>query len=150
MDLFRISLEKHSKKLSSSGRANRWNLDGQNVIYAGSSRSLSTLELLVHKAAVIPKASYKVIVISIADDDYLIKQIFIKDLPRNWRNTSAYPSLQKIGSEWYINQETLLLKVPSAVIPLEYNYIINIDHPEFSRCVKLIGNEDYFYDSRLF
>jgi RES domain-containing protein len=149
MEIFRISLKKHSAKLSASGRANRWNMDGQYVIYAGSSRSLSTLELIVHKGVVKPNASYKVMVLSIADDDYLIKQILIKDLPNNWRQTSAYHTLQKIGSEWYAKQESLMLKVPSAVIPMEFNFIINTIHPKFASKVKLVRTEDYFYDKRL-
>ena len=149
MEVFRISRLKYAKKLTSSGSANRWNLDGQKVIYAGSSRSLSTLELIVHKGAVKPRISYKVVVISIADEDQLIKQVMTKDLPKNWRELAAYPRLQKMGSDWYENQDTLLLKVPSAVIPKEYNYIINTEHPEFMRCVQLVRIENYFWDKRL-
>jgi RES domain-containing protein len=150
MELFRISLKKHSRELASSGKANRWNLEGQYVIYACSSRSLATLELLVHKGGVVLKTAYKVMVISVADEDHLVKQIFLKNLPENWRHTSAYSTLQKMGSEWYINQETLLLKVPSAVIPMEYNYIINTEHPDYSGAVKFVRTEDYYYDTRLY
>ena len=124
MEVFRISSEVFSKTLASSGRPNRWNLNGQNVIYAGSSRSLASLELIVHKGAVKPALTYKVMVISIADDDYLMKQIQIKSLPSDWRSFSAYTNLQKIGSDWYNTRESLVLKIPSAIIPLEYNFII--------------------------
>ncbi|MBN2885074.1 RES family NAD+ phosphorylase [Patescibacteria group bacterium] len=150
MEIFRISNKKHSKKLSASGSANRWNFDGQNVIYAGSSRSLSTLELIVHKNAIKPKVEYKVMIISLADIDHLVKQIMIDDLPSNWRKMAAYSVLQKIGSDWYENQESLVLKVPSAVIPHEYNYIINTEHTKFSEHVQLVRIEDYFWDTRLF
>lgn len=149
MEVFRISKEEHSKSLSSSGTANRWNLKGQLVIYAGSSRSLSSLELVVHIGAVKPSFVYKVMVISIADDDYLFRQIKISELPANWRSIDAYPDLQKIGSDWYNKQESLILKIPSAIIPLEYNYIINTEHPEFANKVHLVRTEDYFWDSRL-
>lgn len=88
-------------------------------------------------------------VISIADDDYLIKQLQIKDLPSNWREFAAYSRLQKIGSDWYNSQETLILKVPSAVIPYEYNYVINTEHPAFADKVHLVRTEEYFWDSRL-
>lgn len=149
MEAFRISREEYSKILSSSGSANRWNLKGQFVLYTGSSRSLSSLELVVHKGAVKPALQYKVMVISIADDDYLMKQIKINDLPTDWRSFAAYSILQKIGSEWYNKQESLVLKIPSAVIPLEYNYIINTEHPSFHKKVSLVRNEDYFWDSRI-
>ena len=149
MEVFRISREEYSTLLSSSGSANRWNLKGQNVLYTGSSRSLSSLELIVHKGAVKPALLYKVMVISIADDDYLTKQIQIKDLPINWRSFAAYSNLQNIGSDWYTGQESLVLKVPSAVIPIEYNYMINTEHPDFYSKVSLVRTEDYFWDSRL-
>lgn len=148
MEVFRISSEVFSKTLASSGRANRWNLKDQNVIYAGSSRSLASLELIVHRGAVKPALTYKVMVISLADDDYLMKQIQIKTLPSNWRSFAAYSNLQKIGSDWYNSRESLILKIPSAVIPLEYNYIINTEHPDFADKIRLVRTEDYFWDSR--
>jgi RES domain-containing protein len=149
MEVFRISKEEFSKSLSSSGSANRWNLKGQFVIYSGSSRSLSSLELVVHKGAVKPAFQYKVMVISIADDDYLFKQIKINELPFHWRSIAAYSDLQKIGSDWYNKQESLVLKIPSAIIPFEFNYIINTEHSEFGKKVNLVRTEDYFWDSRL-
>lgn len=63
---------------------------------------------------------------------------------------NAYPDLQKIGSNWYQNKESLVLKVPSAVIPKEYNYVINTNHFEFATKVSLVRTEDYFWDERLF
>ena len=149
MDVFRISKEVHAASLNASGSANRWNTKGQRVIYTGSSRSLSSLELVVHRGAIQPGASYKVMVISIADDDYLIKQVQRNDLPPNWRSLAGYSSLQRIGSDWYNSQESLVLKVPSAVIVYEYNYVINTEHPDFSSKVQLVRTEDYFWDSRL-
>lgn len=149
METFRISNKKFSNKLSSSGKPNRWNKDNEFVIYTGSSRSLSTLELVVHRKSVKPYANYRLLVISVADEEHLVNQIFIKDLPSNWRSKKAYPSLQKIGSDWYLSKESLILKVPSAVIINEYNYIINTDHPEFKDKVKLVRTEDYFWDRRL-
>jgi len=149
MEVFRISQKKHSKELTSSGVANRWNFKDQKVIYTGSTRSLSTLELIVHKNAIKPRLEYKVMIISIADKDSLYKEISSKDLPTNWRKLEAYYKLQKKGSEWYEKQESLILKVPSAVIPLEYNYIINLEHPDFKKNVVHIRNENYFWDSRL-
>lgn len=150
MEVFRICKEAYSGKLTSSGSANRWNIKGQQVIYTGSSRSLSSLELVVHKGSIVPAIAYKVMIISIADDDYLIKQLLIKDLPSDWREFRAYSSLQKIGSDWYNSHESLVLKVPSAIIPFEYNYVINTEHPSFSNKVHLARTEEYFWDSRLF
>lgn len=150
MELFRISPERFAGALTASGSANRWNATGQSVLYTGSCRSLSTLELVVHRSAIKPTENYKVMVISLADEDNLIRQIQIKDLPKNWRGMTAYPECQKIGSEWYTKQETLILKVPSSVIVQEYNYLINATHPDFDKKVNLVRSEDYFWDGRLF
>jgi RES domain-containing protein len=150
MEAFKISRTEFAGKLTSSGSANRWNYEGQYVIYAGSSRSLSTLELIVHRGNVRPNNNFRVTVISLADDDHLFRQIKSLYLPSDWRKLAAYSQLQKIGSGWYENQETLFLKVPSAVIPKEFNYVINTEHPAFTQHVKIVRTEDYFWDTRLF
>ena len=88
-------------------------------------------------------------VISIADDEHLYKDIRLKELPINWRSMAAYGQLQQLGSNWYYNKESLVLKVPSAIVPYEYNYVINTTHPDFLKEVSLVRNEDYFWDNRL-
>ncbi|PWH86316.1 RES family NAD+ phosphorylase [Brumimicrobium oceani] len=150
MAVFRISHKKHSRKLTSSGASNRWNKKNEFVIYTGSSRSLSTLELVVHRNAINPDPNYEVMIISIADDEELYEQVLTKDLPDDWRKFRRYPELQEIGSNWYKEQRSLVLKVPSAIITREFNYIINTQHPLFDEKVKLVRNEDYFFDGRLF
>ena len=149
MELFRITTEEHAIILTSSGSANRWNRRGQNVIYAGTSRSLVTLESIVHKSAIRPATVYKVMVISVSDDENLIKGISVKELPANWKTLAAYSILQAIGSAWYESHETLLLKVPSVIVPHEFNFVINTEHPGFNKNVKLVRVEDYFFDNRL-
>lgn len=149
MEVYRISSKKFSQKLSASGSANRWNKRGEFVIYAASSRSLATLELVVHRNSVKPEIDYRVMIISVADSDTLVKNITTKDLPGNWRKFEAYPALQNIGSAWYGSRETLILRVPSAVIPFEHNHIINTEHEDFNANVQLVRTEDYFWDDRL-
>jgi len=150
MEVYRIAREKFSKKLVAAGRTNRWNLDDEFVIYTGSSRSLSSLELIAHQNAVLPSLKYKVMIISIADEQKLFSEISINSLPVKWRGMDAYPELQQLGSDWYQSNKSLILKVPSAVIPMEYNYIINTRHPDFKNNVTLVRTEDYIWDERLF
>lgn len=148
MLVYRISPEPYSNKLIASGAPNRWNLRGQKVIYTGSSRSLSTLELIVHRSSIKPSITYKVLVISL-DIANNIQQISLNELPANWRTIRAYQDLQAIGSTWYKQKKHLVLEVPSAVIPNESNYIINTEHPDFSNKISMLKTEDYFWDSRL-
>ena len=149
MKIFRISRDKHANTLTSSGKVRRWNYDQQWVIYASSTRSLATLEMVVHRAYIKPSFDYKVMVISVPDNQQLITQIKENELPELWREEKSYPLLQRIGSEWYRSNASLLLQIPSAVIPKEYNYIINTKHPDFNKNVTLLGQEDYFWDERL-
>lgn len=149
MEVFRICKAVYATALTTSGSANRWNIRGQQIIYAGSSRSLASLELVAHRASIVGSSSYKVMVISLPDEDKFFRQILIKDLPPNWRTLAAYATLQQIGSSWYSRQETLALKVPSALIPYEYNYVLNTEHPAFKKNVQLVRTEDFFWDERL-
>ena len=76
-------------------------------------------------------------IISIADNEDFFRQVKIKNLPEDWRKLAFYSQLQKIGSDWCERRETLISKVPSAVIPHEYNCIINTKHPDFKKHVRL-------------
>lgn len=147
MIVFRIALEKYAV-LTSSGAENRWNKTGEYVIYTGGSRSLSTLELVAHRAHISTSKIYKVMQIFFDDDPTLVNEVKISTLPTDWRSRSAYGILQNIGSDWYTKNLSLILKVPSAIIPQEFNYIINTKHPNFSK-IKLIVTEDYVFDNRL-
>lgn len=149
MEVYRIAKEHFSKELVASGLANRWNKADQFLLYTGSSRSLATLELVVHRKSIALVANYNIMIISIADEEALFTTISQKHLPENWKSISAYAALQQIGSEWYQQKKSLVLKVPSVVIPQEYNYLINIKHPDFSEKVSLVRTEDYFWDERL-
>ncbi len=150
MEVFRISSAKYAKTLSTSGAANRWNKFGQHVIYCSSSRSLASIELVVHRASIQPLGKYKVMVLHLPDSPKHYEEFQIKQLPKNWRSLGAYADLQKLGSKWYEEKKSLILKIPSVVVPQEYNYIINTSHKDFKPKIKLVTTEPYFWDTRLF
>lgn len=149
MIVYRISSEKYASVLTSSGVANRWNEEGQFVIYVAWARSLASLELVVHRSSIKPTMKYRVMIIELPDSDQLYDEVNLSDLPMNWKSVASYSELQQIGSTWYKNQKSLILKVPSAVIPQEANYIINTKHPLFAKHIKLHSVEEYFWDLRL-
>lgn len=132
-----------------SGRAGRWNEDHQKVIYASSSRALASLELLVHRSAIRPSFSYKVMVIEARVGDGDIEKLKTDDLPENWRTLLAYHYLQKTGSQWYQKKSSLLLQVPSVIVPYEFNLIINTTHRDFLKKIRLLRLENHFWDNRL-
>ncbi|CAN5913007.1 hypothetical protein BH24BAC1_BH24BAC1_18840 [soil metagenome] len=149
MEVFRITRDIYANAIVASGAAYRWNFDQQWVVYTASSRSLATLELVVRRSGVKPNFPYKVMVISLADEEHFVTSIREKDLPDNWRSVKAYKTLQQMGSDWYNSRKSLLLRVPSSVIPKEYNYIINTRHPDYPENVALVRQEGYVWDERL-
>ena len=148
MDVFKICREKYAHSLKASGAANRWNKKDQFVIYTGGSRSLSTLETVAHRSAINLSSPYKLLTITITDLIF-IQEISPENLPDNWKSIDAYVELQEIGSRWYNSMESLVLKVPSALISQEFNYIINTKHPSFSTDIVLKNAEDFVWDIRL-
>lgn len=150
MEVFRISSLKYSKALSASGRSSRWNKDNEYVLYTGQSISLATLENVAHMN-VLPTMAFETMVISIPDDESHYRRIYLKDLPSDWKSVALYSTMQDLGSNWYTRNESLVLQVPSAIIPQEFNYVINTRHPDFAKTtVVLVRNEEYFRDRRLF
>lgn len=146
MEVFRIVKAEFSGILSTSGRANRWNRKEQHVIYASTSRALASLEQLVHLGTVRPDADWRVMVISLPDDEFFHHHLYTCDLPPDWRRLSAYADCQRLGAEWLDRRTSLVLHLPSAVVPMERNVAINADHPDFSEHVKLVRTEPYFWD----
>lgn len=149
MEVYRIAQTKYSTLLNASGREGRWNEDGQFVIYTSASRSLATLEKLVAFGGVHPKEKYAMMVIQVSDLS-TIDSISLNDLPAEWQSVGAYHQLHGLTSVWYSSQPTLLLKVPSAIIPQESNFIINTKHPDFPGKIRILQTEKYFWDQRLF
>ncbi|MCM4153578.1 RES domain-containing protein [Arenibacter sp. N53] len=148
MKLFRITREKYAEKLEASGRTNRWNMEKQYVIYASSSRSLATLELVAHRNAIMEGIKYKMVIINIPDKNNFIHTVDTKKLAIDWHLLENRYATQKYGSDWYSKRSSTVLKVPSAIIKQEFNFVINTQHPDFSE-ITIEGIEDFNWDKRL-
>lgn len=124
----------------------RWNSPGIAMVYTAGSKSLATLELLVHldNTSVLPSFSS----CPVDFDDSLVELIDPATLPRDWRQSPAPISLQDMGDDWISRGSSVVLRVPSAVIESEYNYLINPVHSDFKKL--LIGSMEVFkLDPRL-
>jgi len=147
MEVYRIVLERFSDQLYAPGLSGRWNYDNEFVIYAASSRSLAAMENMVHKMGQgVLGTNFTIMVLDIPDS-LSITKITTPDLPVGWKLESSYADTQPIGSSWYQTGETLLLQVPSAVVPNEYNFVLNARHPNFPQ-IKIEYNEPFEYDYR--
>jgi len=70
-----------------------------------------------------------------------------EDLPEGWRLFSSYEDTQLLGSAWYQQRQSLLLKVPSAVVPGDRNVLIHAAHQDY-HCVKLSERIPFPFDKR--
>ena len=149
MEVYRITHKKWSGHLSASGFPARWNSAGAYVSYSAGSRSLACLENVVHKGTTDLKRPYISMTISIPDD-IEIKIISIKELPSGWHHSgeTGYQLCRSIGDTWVRNSETAVLKVPSAIVENDSNYLINPGHPDFLK-IKIIAEEPFAFDRRI-
>jgi RES domain-containing protein len=150
MVLYRIAKTPYIRDRSGSGTrlyGGRWNPKGVGVIYTSENRALAALELFVHlsRAVIPPNLSLAAIKIP---DTASIKEITLKELPRNWRSFPAPPELANIGASWIRSKDSLLLRVPSVIMPPEMNVLINPAHSEMIG-VRIIEIEAYSFDKRL-
>lgn len=146
MIVFRITTIKYADRIQASGVSARWNKAGQKVIYTSESRSLACLENIVHRSTERLEGLYKTLIIDIPDH-LIINTLEEKSLPIGWNNIDRYHICQAIGSKWVSSGATAILKVPSALVPQENNYILNTLHPDF-KSIHLMGTEEFYFDSR--
>ena len=122
----------------------RWNSVGVRVVYVSSTKSLATLETLVHLQFPIT-ALY--VAIRVEFDDALVETCARTDLLKGWNAEPPSPVSQQIGDAWVKSARAALLGVPS-VITGETNYLINPAHRDFAK-IKIGRPEPFSLDPRL-
>lgn len=126
----------------------RWNSLGTAVVYTAGTLALAALEILVHVDHDL--APTDLVSISIEVPTRIrIEEIPITALPTNWRRTPAPGYLQDLGTAWVRSVSSLLLRVPSAVIPEEHDYLVNPAHRDLPRS-KIGSPTPFTFDPRLF
>jgi len=150
MILFRIGQEETILDLSGEGarrHGGRWNHPGVGIVYASENQALATLEYLVHLNPWAIPPRLKIASIAVPDRMRPVS-VDASKLPAGWRDSPASSELAEIGAEWVASGRSLLLRVPSAIVPAECNVLINPSHPDM-RLVKIAMIEDFPYDQRL-
>lgn len=125
----------------------RWNSEGRPVVYASGTLALAALEYLVHvDPADVP-------------DDLLAMGIEVpdrapsmsvrpEDLPQDWNRTPDHEACHAIGDAWADAGKTLLLRVPSAIVPEEDNVLVNPRHAGAST-LRVARERAFRFDPRL-
>jgi RES domain-containing protein len=119
----------------------RWNRIGIGVVYAAENYSLAVLETLVHAGRTTMPAN------KVATEILIPLGAGIETAETaSWDVQVS----QEFGRQWYMEQRTLVLRVPSAVVRgREFNLVINPEHPDFKKLVPS-APLPIEYDPRLF
>ena len=81
-------------------------------------------------------------------DERAVERLDPKRLPANWRRAEPPSALARLGAAWAVEANSLLLEVPSAVVPPETNFVLNPRHPEFGS-LEIGAAEPFDLDARL-
>ncbi|MES2108583.1 MAG: RES family NAD+ phosphorylase [Bacteroidota bacterium] len=149
MILYRIARCPYANDLSGTGArlyGGRWSGIGKPVVYLASSSSLAVLEVLVHLQPLMVPNDYCRMEVEVPDDNIL--SVKINELPADWRDISPPQILTRFGDSFIKEGKYLLLKVPSSIVPTEFNYLLNPAHPDMSK-VTLLNRDPFDFDSRL-
>lgn len=151
MKVYRLSRKKYSAELSGKGASmvgGRWNSRGTEIIYTAESRALAMAEVAVHLTFATLPDDFVMVEIEIPDE-LKCSTVEVEELTKNW---NAFPYLlktQEVGDAFVRKLEFCLLKIPSAVVPGDHNYLINPKHADFNK-IKITAVERFPFDARLF
>lgn len=123
----------------------RWHSRGRYLDYTAESRSLATLERLVHYKRFNGLAPHVIYVVEIPDEHIAP----LPSPPRGWDGDDLLPAAQALGDAWCDEARSPALRVPSGVTPGEANLIINSRHPLWDWKWVVSGPEPFVFDQRL-
>ena len=150
MIVYRIAKAVYAHDLSGTGarvHGGRWNKKGIPIVYTASSPALATVEFLVHVDPILRPSNLRLVSIEVPDSASA-SAIDDASLPEDWATYPAPAKLADIGTSWAETQQTLILRVPSAVVFGDENILLNPMHPEFS-AVRVAKDTAYAFDPRL-
>ena len=148
MVVWRLARLAHAKLDGEGARlaGGRWNTQGRAAVYTSSRLSLAALELLVHTD--VPLVPSDLVAFEIEVPDAIaVETVEVDQLPKDWR-IPGHPTCRSIGDTWLAEERTAVLRVPSAVVPEEWNYIINPAH-RAAKSIQIVGRRKFAFDSRL-
>jgi RES domain-containing protein len=149
MKVYRLSTSKYQKDLEGIGAklsGGRWNNKGLACIYSSESRALAVLEYAANiELDLIPRA-LNITTYEIPEMEFITFNE--KDLPGDWRLMPSTQSTKDFGSIYLKDPEVLGIKVPSTVVPEEYNYLINPGSNKVSK-ITILDAKDFVFDVRV-
>jgi RES domain-containing protein len=130
------------KKFSS-----RWGSLGRRIVYFAESPAGALLEVLVHVNQMEEKLPETFMLMEIAAPENHSLHELTPPTEGNWRNRPE--ATQQLGDAWLTARETLIARVPSAIVPRTWNYLLNPEHPDAAQ-VRIETVVQERFDNRLF
>jgi RES domain-containing protein len=121
----------------------RWHPVGVPVIYAAGSLALAMLERLVQR-----RHLGGILLVEAEVPDGVAVEDLLTAPPDGWRALGS-PEAAAAGGGWLARGRSALLRVPSAVVPREANYVVNPAHPD-AALIRVGTPEPLEWDPRLF
>jgi len=87
--------------------------------------------MLVHLDA--PELLKKYVLFEVEIDDSYIVNMDKAKLPKNWKTDPVPERVQAIGDAWAAAGRSAVLRVPSALVPRESNFLLNPRHADFHK-----------------
>lgn len=126
----------------------RWNSLNTRLVYTSQSRALATLEVAVHLDLSEDLPTDRYIVEINIPNSLAILEVNIADLPFNWNFKPPIITTQIIGDDFALYNQAAVLKVPSSIVPQEFNYLLNPLHSDFKK-IKVLHTQQMHFDSRI-
>lgn len=123
----------------------RFNSEGRKAVYTSGHLSLALLELFVQMDNRHHLNHYVKISADIPFE--LIYEPELKEFPDGWGQIPYGKISQSYGDEWIKDENFAAIRVPSVVVPVEYNFIINPGHPDYQK-IKLSKPSEVKFDPR--
>ena len=127
----------------------RWNDKGTPLVYTSTNRALAALETIVHlNSGGLPLNRYLVEIV-ISDDVWDSAEVIDRSTaPVGWDAEPASRTSSDFGTRWARAATSLLLRVPSVIVPEESNVLINPRHPGIA-AIKARKVRKWIYDPRI-
>ncbi|MDW5265143.1 MULTISPECIES: RES family NAD+ phosphorylase [Acidobacteriaceae] len=126
----------------------RWHTKGHPVVYCTLNPATALLETLVHIEIDSEDRPERIQVLRIEGPESLsIEKVEADSLSPNW--AEDINATQAIGDRWLSEKRSLLLQVPSVLVPETWNVLVNPQHVEVN-LLKIIAMYEHPFDSRLF
>lgn len=151
MKVYRLSRQKYVDDLSGTGAAlfgYRWNSKGVKVVYTAQSRALAMAEVVVHLSLASLPEDYMMVTIHIPDS-VAIQELDLNVLDNDWNVYPHSPNTQLLGDTFVRSSRFCVLKVPSAVVKDDFNFLLNPNHPDIEK-IEIVDAVKFPFDRRLF